>query len=135
MNLIRFRDKTVALSFYRYMFPWILKDLQNQIILKYQWNETKNIFYCIRHFSVGDIYSKDKSQTTISGNNFLSFEIKMARNSSRQHLINSITSSWSMTSSIYKNNNYVFKYVVVGDNKVGKSCLIKQFVNKEEVRN
>ena len=54
----------------------------------------------------------------------------MDRNS-RRHLLSSIT-SWASSS---KNHKYVFKYVVVGDNNVGKSCLIKSFVNKEEVRN
>ena len=36
--------------------------------------------------------------------------------------------------SLDRNSSYVFKYLVIGDNGVGKSGLIQTFLNQENVR-
>ena len=33
-----------------------------------------------------------------------------------------------------RNSSYVFKYLIIGDNSVGKSALIQSFLNQENVR-
>ena len=47
---------------------------------------------------------------------------------------NSMSSMTNTRSSLNKNTNYVFKYVIVGDDSVGKSGLIQNLLNQENVR-